>query len=148
MTGTRPKRYLILCTGNRCRSQMAHGYLAHLGGAQVEVASAGTRPKGVHPVSIEAMREVGIDIAGHHSDHVDAYRDQSFDAVITVCDSAKEACPVFPGASRVIHHAFADPDDTALLAHDPAAFHARFRAIRDEIHDWAAVFLRDEGVLF
>ncbi|MEL7088350.1 MAG: arsenate reductase ArsC, partial [Planctomycetota bacterium] len=94
------KRYLVLCTGNRCRSQMAHGWLAHLGGDTVEVYSAGTQPKGVHPLSIEFMHDAGIDIGHHTSDHVSAYLDQDFDAVVTVCDHAKEACPVFPGAGR------------------------------------------------
>lgn len=141
------KRYLVLCTGNRCRSQMAHGYLAHMGGDRVEVRSAGTQPKGVHPLSVEAMHEVDIDISGHTSDHVDAYRDEPFDCVITVCDSAKEACPVFPGAARTLHAGFEDPDDEQLAERDPAAFAARFRRIRDEIGAWAQDFLRGEGVL-
>ncbi|MEM9416680.1 MAG: arsenate reductase ArsC [Planctomycetota bacterium] len=140
------KRYLVLCTGNRCRSQMAHGYLAHLGGDAVEVRSAGTKPKGVHPLAIEVMQEVGIDISGHTSDHVDAYRDKPFDCVITVCDHAKEACPVFPGAARTLHQGFEDPDDEQFAQQDPEAFAQRFRRIRDEIGAWAEGFLADEGV--
>lgn len=140
------KRYLVLCTGNRCRSQMAHGYLAHLGGDAVEVRSAGTQPKGVHPLSIRYMQEADIDISGHTSDHVDAYRDEPFDCVITVCDSAKEACPVFPGAARTLHQGFEDPDDEQLAQSDPAAYEARFRRIRDEIAAWADGFLRSEGI--
>lgn len=140
------KRYLVLCTGNRCRSQMAHGWLAHLGGDAVEVFSAGSQPKGVHPLSIEVMAEAGVNVRHHTSDHVSAYLDQDFDAVITVCDHAKEACPVIPGARRTIHRGFEDPDDSELAASDPAAFDARFRRIRDEIRDWCAAFLADEEI--
>ncbi|MEO1236869.1 MAG: arsenate reductase ArsC [Planctomycetota bacterium] len=141
------KRYLVLCTGNRCRSQMAHGWLAHLGGDAVEVASAGTKPKGVHPLSIDVMAEAGVDIAGHTSDHVDAYADQAFDAVITVCDSAKEACPAFPGAKRTVHHAFEDPDYPELAERDPVEFRRVFCRIRDEIRDWCEGFLREENAI-
>jgi len=144
---TPKKRYLVLCTGNRCRSQMAHGYLAHLGGDRVEVRSAGTVPKGVHPLSIRFMKEAGINISGHTSDHVDAYRDEPFDCVITVCDSAKEACPVFLGADRTLHKGFEDPDDEQLAVSDTPAFEQRFRRIRDEIGAWAESFLGNEGVL-
>ncbi|XAL99463.1 arsenate reductase ArsC [Phycisphaeraceae bacterium D3-23] len=142
---TPKNRYLVLCTGNRCRSQMAHGYLAHLGGDRVEVRSAGTIPKGVHPLAIEMMNEIGIDISAHTSDHVDIYRDEAFDCVVTVCDSAKEACPVFPGAARTLHQGFEDPDDEALAARDPEQFAERFRRIRDEIGAWAEGFLAAEG---
>ncbi|MEM9753059.1 MAG: arsenate reductase ArsC [Planctomycetota bacterium] len=134
------KRYLVLCTANRCRSQMAHGWLARLGGDAVEVFSAGTKPGGVHPLSVKVMAEAGIDIAGHTSDHVDVYADQTFDAVITVCDSAKEACPVFPGAKRTIHHAFPDPDDKTG-AKSEAELLPVFRDVRDQIRDWAEAFL-------
>ena len=140
------KRYLVLCTGNRCRSQMAHGWLAHFGGRRVEVFSAGTRPKGVHPLSIELMAEAGVDISQHTSDHVDRYVGQPFDAVVTVCDSAREACPTLPGAGRVLHHAFDDPDDSELAERNFEAFRERFARIRDEIRDWAEAFLQSEGV--
>ena len=91
-----PYRILVICTGNRARSQMAHGWLAHLGGPGLAVSSAGTEPKGVHPLAVRVMAEVGIDISGHTSDAVDCYADQDFDLVITVCDDAREQCPVFP----------------------------------------------------
>ena len=125
-----PFRILVICTGNRARSQMAHGWLRHLGGERVEVESAGTAPKGVHPVAIKVMAEIGIDIAGHTSDHVDDYLDDDFDLVVTVCDQAKEACPVFPGAKRTLHRAFEDPDYPWM---DDEAFTAVFRRIRDAI---------------
>ena len=105
-----PFRILVVCTGNRARSQMAHGWMRHLGGSRVRVESAGTQPKGVHPMAIRVMAEVGIDLSTHTSDHVDRYVGEDFDLVVTVCDSARESCPVFPGAKRVIHHAFEDPD--------------------------------------
>ncbi|MEM1108843.1 MAG: arsenate reductase ArsC [Planctomycetota bacterium] len=139
------KRYLVLCTANRCRSQMAHGWLAHLGGDAVEVFSAGAKPKGVQPLSIEVMAEAGVDITGHSSDHLNEYLEEDFDAVITVCDNAQEACPVFPGAERMIHHSFDDPDDkTGKLTADE--MRPTFVRVRDEIRDWCAEFLAGEGV--
>jgi arsenate reductase len=144
-TATPTHRYLVLCTGNRCRSQMAHGWLDHLGGDGVEVASAGTKPGGVHPLSVRVMREAGVDISEHTSDHVDHYADAPFDAVITVCDAAKEACPVLPGAKRTIHRGFDDPDDkTGTMSEDELL--PTFRRVRDEIRDWAEGFLSKEGV--
>ena len=125
---------------------MAHGWLAHLGGDAVEVRSAGTHPKGVHPLAVEVMREAGVDIGGHTSDHVDQYAGEPFDAAITVCDNAREACPIFPRAGRTVHRAFEDPDHPELADRDPAAFKALFRRIRDEIGDWSRQFLTDEGV--
>lgn len=100
MTNPRTSRLLVVCTGNRARSQMAHGWLCGLGGNRVEVSSAGTNPKGVHPMAVRVMDEVGIDISGHTSDHVDQYADDDVDLVITVCDSARESCPVFQAPSE------------------------------------------------
>ena len=107
-------RILVICTGNRARSQMAHGWLQHLGSRDIAVESAGTAPKGVHPLAVLVMGEVGIDLTAHTSDHVDCYVDQDFDLVITACDSAREQCPVFPGAKRTLHRAFEDPDRPEL----------------------------------
>ena len=129
---------LVICTGNRARSQMAHGWLRQIGGDRVEVCSAGTEPKGVHPIAIEVMSEVGIDIAGHTSDHVDRYLDDDFDLVLTVCDSAKESCPVVPGARRTIHRSFEDPDYPELSRSDLADV---FRRIRDEIGEYSRELL-------
>ena len=141
MAGSEPYRILVICTGNRARSQMAHGWLNHLGGERVRVWSAGTQPKGVHPMAIRAMAEVGVDISGHTSDHVDSYVGEPFDLVITVCDSARESCPVFPGAARLLHRGFEDPDkpgagDDELLA--------VFRRIRDEIGEFSRGLLAEE----
>lgn len=136
-----PFRILVICTGNRARSQMAHGWLGHLGGDRVEVRSAGTAPKGVHPVAIKVMAEVGIDISGHTSDHVDEYLDDDFDLVVTVCDEAKEACPVFPGAKRTLHRAFEDPDYPWM---DDAEFADVFRRIRDAVEAFSRELLACE----
>jgi len=130
MDGSEPFRILVICTGNRARSQMAHGWLSQIGAERVEVSSAGTEPKGVHPIAVRVMEEVGIDISGHTSDHVDLYIEKEFDLVLTVCDSARESCPVFPGARRTLHRSFEDPDYPEL---SEAQLTVVFRRIRDEI---------------
>ena len=117
---------------------MACGWLRHLGGTELEVYSAGTKPKGVHPLAVQVMAEAGVDISGHSSDHVDQYAKQPFDLVITVCDAAKEACPVFPAAGQMIHKSFDDPDRSDL---DKQELLAMFRRVRDEIRSWAADFV-------
>ena len=136
-----PFRILVICTGNRARSQMAHGWLRYLGGERVEVESAGTAPKGVHPVAVKVMAEVGIDISGQTSDPVDDYIDDDFDLVVTVCDQAKEVCPVFPGAKRTLHRAFEDPDYPWM---DDEEFATVFRRIRDAIGAFSRELLASE----
>ena len=123
-------RILVICTGNRARSQMAQGWIRHLGAGRVETFSAGTHPKGLHPMAVSVMAEVGIDISSHTSDHVDRYIGDDFDLVLTVCDSARESCPVFPGAKRSLHRSFADPDDPSL---NESQLIELFRRVRDEI---------------
>jgi arsenate reductase len=103
------KRVLILCTGNSARSQMAEGLLRHDAGNVFEVESAGTKPGTVRSEAIATMREIGIDISGYRYKHVDEFDGRRFDYVITVCDNAKESCPVFPGAAKRLHHSFDDP---------------------------------------
>src|SRR5579863_1087181 len=103
------KRILILCTGNSARSQMAEGLLRHDAGEQFEVESAGMKPGSVRPEAIAAMRELGIDISGHRSKSVKEFEGQTFDYVITVCDNAKESCPLFLGAAKRLHQSFDDP---------------------------------------
>jgi len=126
------KRVLILCTGNSARSQMAEGLLRADADDNYEVESAGVEPSFVRPHAIEAMREIGIDISGHRSKSLDEFLGQPFDYVITVCDNAKEHCPVFPGNARRIHWSF---DDPAAAIGDDAAQLAVFRRVRDEIRD-------------
>lgn len=132
------KRVLILCTGNSARSQMAEGLLRELGGARFEVESAGTRPTGVRPEAIEAMREVGIDISRQRSKSVDEFADVEFDYVFTVCDNARENCPVFPGKTGRVHWSFDDPAAVAGAWEERLAV---FRRVRDEIaahlREWA-----------
>jgi arsenate reductase len=134
------KRVLFLCTGNRARSQMAEGLLRHLAGDVFEVFSAGTEPRGLSPVAVAVMGEIGIDIAGHRSKSVDAFLGQEFDYVITLCDEAREACPVFPGAKRHLHWGIPDP---AAAEGSGAALEA-FRRARDEIRRRIEGFLREE----
>jgi len=136
------KRYLIVCTGNYCRSQMAEGWMRQLGKGRVEVYSAGSNPKGgVHPMAVQVMKERGIDLSTHSSNHISEFIDQDFDCVLTVCDSAKEACPVFPGAKRVLHHSFEDPDHPADPNEEPIKV---FRRVRDQIGGWVQGFLAAE----
>ncbi|MDW7655134.1 MAG: arsenate reductase ArsC [Nitrospiraceae bacterium] len=132
---------LFLCTGNSARSQMAEGWLRHLAGDRYEVFSAGTKPVGLNPGSVEAMAEVGIDIAQQRSKHVEEYAAQPIDYVVTVCDRAKEACPRWPGKTTVIHWSF---DDPAAVA-DVEGRHLIFRRVRDEIALAIREFLADRA---
>jgi len=126
------KRVLILCTGNSARSQMAEGLLRKMAGDRFEVESAGVDPVRVRPEAIEAMREIGVDISAHRSKSVDEFARQEFDYVITVCDNAREHCPVFPGKTERIHWSF---DDPAKASGDEAARLVVFRRVRDEIEN-------------
>ena len=123
-------RVLILCTGNSARSQMAEGILRRLGNGTIEVNSAGTHPSRVNPLAIEAMNEIGIDISSHRSKSVDEFAQQHFDLVITVCDKAKESCPIFLGAPERIHWSYDDPA-AAEGSHDEKL--AAFRRVRDDL---------------
>ena len=125
------QRVLILCTGNSARSQMAEGLLRQLAGERFEVASAGTHPAGVHPMATRVMAEIGVDLTIHRSKSVEEFAGQSFDYVITVCDHARELCPIFPGQGRRLHQSFADP---AAAATDQQV--EAFRRVRDEIARW------------
>lgn len=107
--GRKRVKVLFICTGNSCRSQMAEGLLRSITGDQYEVFSAGSHPSRVHPMSIEIMKEVGIDISHHTSDPIDDYLNLGMDVVITVCDSAQQVCPVFPGNAAHIHWSIEDP---------------------------------------
>lgn len=127
------QRVLILCTGNSARSQMAEGLLRHDAGERFEVESAGTRPGHVRPEASAVMKEIGMDLSGHRSKHVDEFAGQSFDYVLTVCDNAKETCPVSPGHGNRMHKAFEDP---AALEGSEEDRLALFRRVRDEIRDY------------
>jgi arsenate reductase (thioredoxin) len=131
------KRVLILCTGNSARSQMGEGLLRHDAGERFEVESAGTKPSIVRPEAIAAMDELGIDISGHRSKSVKEFDGQKFDYVITVCDSARESCPVFFGRAVRLHHSFEDP--TALDSSKEERLNL-FRRVRDELRSYLRTF--------
>jgi arsenate reductase (thioredoxin) len=133
------KRVLILCTGNSARSQMAEGILRHDGKGAFEVESAGVNPGAVRTEAIQAMHEIGIDISGHRSKSVDEFLDRDFDYIITVCDNAKEACPVFPGKARRIHQGFEDPPPPGAKSAEETL--SIFRRVRDEIREWMTGFI-------
>ena len=124
------KRVLFLCTGNSCRSQMAEGILRHLAGDDVVAASAGTQPKPVHPLAVQVMREAGMDISRQRSKGLESVGGQSWDFVITVCDRAKESCPVFPGETERNHWGFDDPAEAQGSEEQRLRV---FRRVRDEI---------------
>ena len=123
-------RVLFLCTGNSARSQMAEGWLRHLAGDRFEVFSAGTHPVGLNPGSVEVMAEVGIDISQHRSKSAAEFTAMPIDYVITVCDRAKETCPRWSGAVRLIHWSF---DDPAAVTGSAEQRRQLFRRVRDEI---------------
>ena len=129
------KSVLFLCTGNSARSQMAEGLMRHLRGDEFEVYSAGIDPKGVHPVAIQVMAEIGIDLAGHRSKHVDGLSGKAFDYTITLCGHAAETCPVFPGSGKRMHRGFTDP-----AAADEQQQAETFRKVRDEIKEFVLSF--------
>jgi arsenate reductase (thioredoxin) len=134
------KRVLILCTGNSARSQMAEGLLQHDAGDKFEVESAGTKASFVRPEAIAVMREAGIDVTGHRSKNVDEFQGQDFDYVITVCDNARETCPVFFGKAQKLHHDFEDP---AAASGSEEQRLAVFRRVRDELRSYLQAFTRD-----
>jgi arsenate reductase len=137
------QRVLILCTGNSARSQMAEGLLRAMAGDRFDVFSAGARPSGgVRPEAVSAVAELGIDISGHRSKSLDEFTGQPFDFVITVCDNARESCPVLPGATRRIHWSLEDP---AALEGTEEARLALFRRVRDEIAAHLRAFLQETG---
>jgi arsenate reductase len=132
MDGER-RRVLVLCTGNSCRSQMAEGWINHLLGDRWEARSAGTAPAArVHPLAVRAMAEVGVDISGGNPEHVNLHLDQPWDLVVTVCDSAKEACPTFPRPVPKLHLSFSDPAEAWGPDEEKMAV---FRRVRDDIRE-------------
>jgi len=136
------KNVLILCTGNSCRSQMAEGLWQHLGAGEWRAASAGSKPAGyIHPLAVKAMQERGIDIAQGRSKSLDEYACQEFDVVVTVCDNARESCPVFPGARQTLHWPFDDPADATGTEEVKLQ---EFRRVRDEIEQQIQSWLDEQ----
>jgi arsenate reductase (thioredoxin) len=136
------RKVLFLCTGNSCRSQMAEGWFRHVAGDRAEVFSAGTKPSRINPMAVEVMREAGVDISGQRSKHVDEVAHEDFLFVITVCDAAREECPVFPGALYQLHWSIDDPAGATGTAEEKLAV---FRRVRDEIAEQVHTFAHREG---
>ena len=134
------KRILVLCTGNSCRSQIAEGYLRHYAESKAEVYSAGVETHGVNPKAIQTMKEDGIDISTHTSNHVDEYRNIDFDFVITVCDNANEKCPVFPSNAKKFHRNFPDP---AKARGTEQEVREEFKRVREMIKEYSRAFVSD-----
>ena len=135
------KNVLVLCTGNSCRSQIAHGYLEHFtDGRAVKVYSAGVETHGLNPRAIVTMKEDGIDISHHTSNNIEEYFEVSFDYVITVCDNAKERCPYFPTKAKKFHYNFSDP---AKAIGTEAEILEQFRIVRQQIKDYCKLFVSE-----
>jgi len=129
---SQPIRVLFLCTGNAARSQMAEGLLRWVGNDDFAVFSAGTAPRGLHPLAVEALAEVGIDISQQRSKHLSELLDQPFDYIITVCDSVRDACPIFPGEGTRLHWSYPDP---AAAEGDTEAQRRAFRSVRSDLSE-------------
>lgn len=141
--GGRPVRVLFLCTGNSARSQMAEAILEQLGGSRFEVESAGTEPNGINPFTLQVLREAGIDWSAATSKSVVQFADRSFDYVITVCDRARQACPVFRGADQSLHWDIPDPAEVEGPDHArAAAFRTAYGDLRARIGTFVATAAR------
>ena len=134
------KSVLVLCTGNSCRSQIAHGYLEHFGKGKLEVYSAGIETHGVNPKAISIMKDDSVDISKHTSNNVKEYQHLEFDYVITVCDNAKERCPYFPAKVKVLHHNFPDP---AKAKGTEQVVMNEFQKVRDLIKEYCIKFISE-----
>jgi arsenate reductase len=134
------KNILVLCTGNSCRSQIAHGFLADMTEGKAHVYSAGVETHGVNPKAIATMKEIGIDISSHSSNNITEYFDVNFDYVITVCDNAKERCPYFPTKAVKLHYNFPDP---AKAVGTEDQINEQFRAVRSLIKDYCEKFVEE-----
>jgi arsenate reductase len=137
-------KILFLCTGNSCRSQMAEGWGEKLLAGRAEVFSAGTNPGTVDPRAIKVMAEAGVDISGHRSKHASEFKDVAFDLVVTVCDKARESCPVWFGKAEKLHKSFEDPPHLAKEAKSEEEALAHYRCVRDEIRDFVAGLLKGD----
>ena len=134
-------KVMFLCSGNSARSQMAEGWLRHLAGDRFDVVSAGTEPSSVNPLAVAVMRERGVDISAQTSKAVGQFLGDSFAYLITVCDNAREKCPIFPGAVKRIHWPL---DDPAAAAGSDAERRAVFRRVRDEIETRMRAWLQEQ----
>lgn len=142
MKRTSKLRVLFVCTGNSCRSQMAEGWLRHRAGGHFEVFSAGTHPTSVHPLAIQVMGERGVDLSTHRSKSVDEFLGQPFDYVVTVCGSANEECPLFPGPAQRLHW---DIEDPVCVVGTEAEVLEVFRAVRDRLQGFVKTFVEERA---
>ncbi len=133
-------KVLFLCTGNSCRSQMAEGWARFLRSEAMDVWSAGVEIHGLNPLAVRAMAQAGVDISTHESKLVTGLLDIDFDVVVTVCDNARESCPVFPGTTRVVHHSFDDPPFLARNAENEEKALNYYVRVRDEIRAFVGSF--------
>ena len=133
-------KILVLCTGNSCRSQMAEGLLTSLL-SNAKVYSAGTKPEKVNPFAIKAMAEMGIDISKNTSNHADEYANIDFDYVFTVCDNAKEICPIYPKAKQMIHYSFTDPADATGTEQEQLKVYIE---VRNQLRDYFKAFAKNK----
>lgn len=131
-------KVLFLCTGNSCRSQMAEGWARHVKGEVIEPYSAGIEVHGLNPNAVKVMAEVGVDISGHRSKHLDQLKNVDFDYVVTVCDNAHESCPMFPRKVKVVHVGFDDPPRLAKEAKTEKERLDVYRRVRDEIREFVS----------
>ena len=135
------KHILVLCTGNSCRSQMAHGYLASFAKEKAKIYSAGIETHGLNLHAVSIMKEDGLDISNHTSNHVDEYSDVQFDYILTVCDHANENCPYIPSESAVrLHHNFFDP---SKLSGSEEERHSSFEKARNQIKEYCKTFVEE-----
>jgi arsenate reductase len=134
------KKVLILCTGNSCRSQMAESLLSYFS-TNTMVYSAGTKPEKVNPFAVKAMAEMGIDISKNTSNHADEYANIDFDYVFTVCDNAKELCPIYPKAKQMIHHSFIDPADATGTEQEQLKVYIE---VRNQLRDYFKAFAKNK----
>jgi arsenate reductase len=137
-------KILFLCTGNSCRSQMAEGWGKKLLAGRAEAFSAGTNPGVVDPRAIKVMAEAGVDISGHRSKHASELKDMAFDLVVTVCDKARESCPVWFGKAEKLHKSFEDPPHLAKEAASEEEALAHYRKVRDEIKEFVSGLLKGD----
>ena len=134
------KKILILCTGNSCRSQIAHGFLDHLTNNSISVVSAGIEKHGLNKNAVKCMAEIGINISSYNSNHIYEYINESFDFIITVCDNANETCPIFPNSNaKKVHRNFKDPSKI-----NNGLYNESFDLVRDEIKNFMVEFIKLE----
>ena len=139
----RPIRVLVVCTGNSARSVMAEALIRHRGGAGFEIHSAGTEPRGVNPLTLRVLADAGIDASWARSKSVDEYLGQSFDYVVTVCDEARQVCPVFPGVHEALHWGYEDPAAVRGTEEERlAVFRRVFIQLGERIRQFATVTRR------